>query len=206
MAAQADDGDEVVLHHTPRTRSSVVRWMLEEVGCPYRVRPVNLEAGEQKSPEFLALNPMGKVPVLQHRGVVVTETSAICCYLADAFPQAELAPATDAPERGPYLRWLFFAPGCLEPAMADRSFKRDPGPEGQLGYGTFAAVLAALETALAPGPHILGERFSAVDVVIGSYLRWGRMTGTIPEQPAIAGYLDRLGGRPALQRAMGLDS
>jgi glutathione S-transferase len=192
---------ELVLYYNPMSRARIAHWMLEEVGAPYRMELVSLEKGEHKKPAFLAVNPMGKLPALTHRGVVVTETAAICMYLADAFPAANLAPAANSPERGTYYRWMIFGAGCVDPAMIDRMLER-PKPErtGAIGYGTYEDTLSALEKAISPGPYILGSHFSAADVFIGSQLGFGMMTKTLESRPSFAAYLGRLTERPAYKR------
>jgi glutathione S-transferase len=138
-----------------------------------------------------------------HRGVVVTEAAAICVYLADAFPQAGLAPKLDDPKRGTYLRWIFFATGCFEPAVMDKMFNRPPFERpGAISYGTFETMLATLETALTPGPWILGDRFSAADVFVGSQLHYAVMTKAIEPTPVMQKYVDRVAARPALQKLL----
>jgi glutathione S-transferase len=195
--------DEIVLYHNPRSRGRMVHWMLEELGAPYRIELVRFDRGEHKSPEFLELNPMGKLPTIEHRGVVVTETAAIITYLADAHAAAGLAPTLDDPERGTYLRWLFFTAGCLEPAALDRALDR-PAPErsGALGYGSYEDTLDALETALEPGPWILGDRFSAADVYVGSQIVWGLGFGSIEERDIFTAYAERCEARPAYRRTV----
>lgn len=197
----------LTLYHIVPSRSSIVRWMLEEIGEPYDLHVLDMAKGENRSPGYLAVNPMGKVPALVHDGVVITEVSAICCYLADAFPQAGLAAPIGDKRRGPYLKWLFFGPSCVEPAMMDRAFKRaEEAPRAALGYGDFDTVMDVLAAAVKTGPYLLGEQFTAADVVIGSNLRWGMMFGLIPQQPEFLAYVERLNARPALQRATGLDA
>jgi len=173
--------------------------MLEEVGAPYRFKAVNLEMGDQKKPEFLAVNPMGKVPAIVHRGTVVTECGAICAYLADAFPAAGLAPPLDSPARGTYYRWLFFA-SAVESAVIDRMLARPPGRSGALGYGSYEDAVATLEKAITPGPYTLGARFSAADVYIGSQIGFGMMVKALEPRPAFQEYAQRLQQRPAYQR------
>ncbi|MDB4973926.1 MAG: glutathione S-transferase [Myxococcaceae bacterium] len=193
--------EEIVFYHNPMSRGRIAHWMLEEVGAPYRVELLQFEKGETKTPAFLALNPMGKIPTIVHRGVVVTEAAAICAYLADAFPQAALAPAHDDPARGTYYRWLFFAAGCIEPAMADKLSPRATPPRPQsVGYGSYGDTLNALEKAITPGPFILGERFSAADVYLGSALGYGLMIKGIEPRPSFTSYLARLSERPAYRR------
>jgi glutathione S-transferase len=195
--------DEVVLYYNPQSRAQTIRWMLEEVGAPYRLEQISFDASGQKSPEFLALNPMGKIPTILHRGTVVTESAAIIAYLADAFPEAGLAPAVDSPERGTWYRWLFFGGSCFEPAMTDTMLKRPEVPKMSLGWGDFEDVLKTLKVALAPGPYLLGDKFSAADVYIGACLGWGRMFGApgIGGEPVFDAYIERVQGRPAYQRA-----
>ncbi|MDC7787653.1 glutathione S-transferase family protein [Rhodoplanes sp. TEM] len=197
----------LTLYHIAPSRSSIVRWMLEEIGAPYALHVLSMDKGENRAPDYLAVNPMGKVPALDHDGVVITEVSAICCYLADAFPQAGLAPAIGDPRRGPYLKWLFFGPSCIEPAIIDRAFGRakEP-PRGTLGYGEFDTVMDVVAAAVTPGPYLLGDAFTAADVVVGSQLRWGMMFGLIPQRPEFLPYVERLNARPALQRATALDA
>src|SRR5262249_34140890 len=153
--------------------------------------------GSLRTPDYLAINPMGKVPALRHNRTVVTEAAAICCYLADTFPRARLNVPLDDPRRGPYLKWLFFGPSCFEPSVIEAVYKREPGNRGTLGWGNFELVLEVLENALAKGPYILGEQFSAADIVIGSGLRWGMMTKNVPVRPAFFAYAERLAERPA---------
>jgi glutathione S-transferase len=193
--------DKIVFYTNPMSRGRIVHWLLEELGVPYETKVLNFEKGEQKTPEYLRINPMGKVPAIVHRGVVVTETAAICMYLADAFPAAGLAPALNDPQRGAYLRWFFFGAGCIEPAIIDKMFNRPVVKrKGALGYGSYEDTLQTLETALVPGPFLLGERFSAVDVYVGSQLQWGMMTKAVEPRPALQQYAARCSARPALQR------
>ena len=195
----------LVLYHIIPSRSAIVHWMLEEIGQPYRLEVLDAKNGAHKSPAYLAINPMGKVPALKHGEAVITEAAAICCYLADAFPEAGLAVPIGDPQRGAYLTWLFFGPSCLEPAVFDRMFPRE-APASQLGWGSFEQTFDVLVNALRKGPYLLGERFSTADVVIGSDLYWCTMTGSIPENPVVADYVARLQERPALQRAVRQDS
>ncbi len=199
--------DEIVFYTHPQSRGRIVRWMLEEVGQPYRTEVLGY-GEDMKSPAYLAINPMGKVPAIVHRGVVVTEAAAICSYLADAFPQAGLAPAQDDPLRGSYFRWLFFAAGPVEAAVSAKAFGllAPPDKAGMVGYGSFERMADTLEKAAADAaPWLLGERFSAADVYLGSQVLWGTMFKTLPERPAFAEYAARLRARPAWQRAAALD-
>jgi glutathione S-transferase len=184
----------------------MVHWLLEEIGEPYEVHLLHLRRGENREPAYLAVNPMGKVPALRHGDVVVTESAAICLYLADAFPGAGVTVPVGDPRRGLFLKWLFFGPGVLEPAVTDQAFKRaETPPRGTLGYGDFETTLDVLARALAPGPYLLGGQFTAADVVIGGTLRWGMLFELIPKRTEFVAYVDRLAARPALQRAEARD-
>jgi len=193
--------EEIVFYHNPMSRGRMVHWMLEEVGASYRVELINLEKGEHKRPGYLAVNPMGKLPAISHRGTVITETGAICAYLADAYPAAGLAPAIGHALRGSYLRWMFFGSGCLDSALVDRMLAR-PVPErtAALGYGRYEDVVNVLEQALTPGPYFLREQFSAVDVYVGSQIGWGMMVKSLEPRPAFQAYMGRLAQRPAFKR------
>lgn len=197
---------ELIFYYNPMSRARIAHWMLEEVGAPYSTELVRFDTGEHKRPEFLAINPMGKLPTIKHGSTVVTEAAAICAYLADAFPAANLAPPTTSPERGTYYRWLFFGAGCVEPAAVDRMFNR-PQVErpGALGYGSYTDTMNALEKAITPGPFILGQRFSAADVYIGSQIGWGMMTKAIEPREAFQKYLAAFADRPAFKRARAKD-
>jgi glutathione S-transferase len=193
---------KLMLYHAAPSRSSIVRWMLEEVGEPYDIHLLHLSKSEQRAADYLAINPMGKVPALKHGDVVITEAAAICTYLADAFPQAKLHVPIGDPRRGVYLKWLFFGPGCIEPAMLDRAFPRkEEARRAALGYGDFDTVMNVTANAVAKGPYLMGEQFCAADVVIGSTLRWGMLFKLLPERPEFSAYVGRLSERPALQRA-----
>ena len=198
----------LTLYHASPSRSSIVLWMLEEVGQPYDVHLVSFRKGENLTPEFLAINPMGKVPALRHGDVAVSEVAAICTYLADAFPQAQLNVPIGDPRRGPYLKWLFFGPSAVEPAVTDRAFPRkEPVARSTLGYGDFDLVMDVLAKATGgANPYLLGEQFTAADVVIGSQLRWAMMFNLIPKRPEFVAYVDRLEARPAAQRAREKDA
>lgn len=202
---QATD-DEIVFYTNPMSRGRIARWMLEETGQPYRT--VVLDYGTtMKAADYLAINPMGKVPAITHRGVTVTEGAAVCAYLADAFPEAGLAPALDDPARGTYYRWMFFAAGPVEASVSAKSLGllAPADKAGMVGYGTFEAVVDALETAVSNGPWILGERFSAADVYVGSQIGWGLQFGTLPERDAFKAYAGRLFQREAAIRARAID-
>ena len=195
---------ELVFYTHPMSRGRIVRWMLEEIGADYRTEI--LEYGTtMKAEAYLALNPMGKVPAIRHGDTVVTEAPAICAYLADAFPEAGLAPPVDA--RGAYYRWLFFAAGPIEAATTNGflGFEAPKDKEGMVGYGTLGAVLDTLEHALAGGGYVAGERFSAADVYVGSHVGWGLRLGSIEKRDAFSEYWSRLSGREALRRANEID-
>lgn len=198
-------GPRLKLYHAAPSRSSIVRWMLEEVGEPYEIEVLSLKAGDQAKPAYLAVNPMGKVPALVADGVVITEVSAICCYLADAYPKAGLAPPIGDARRGPYLKWLFYGPSCVEPAMIDKALNRQPAPRNTAGWADYDTVIEVLRQSVDRTPYLLGEQFTAADVVIGSAIRWGMMFKLLPELPEFVAYAARLGARPALQRQIAKD-
>ena len=198
--------EELVLYTHPQSRGRIARWMLEEVGQPYRTEI--LEYGEgMKAPEYLAVNPMGKVPAIRHGRTVVTEAAAICAYLADAFPEARLAPPPGDPLRGPYYRWMFFAAGPLEAAAVNRvmGWEAPEGRERMLGYGSYEVVLNALEGALSQGDYLAGDHFTAADLYVGSHLGWGMLFGTIEKGPACERFWARVSERPAARRASEID-
>ena len=196
--------EDLILYSNPMSRGRIARWMLEEVGAPYRVEM--LAYGEaMKSPAFRAINPMGKVPMIVHSGAVVTECAAICAYLADAFPQAGRAPAPA--DRAAYYRWLFFAAGPLEAAVSNKALGvvLPPERERMVGYGNYALVLDTLETALAERDFIAGDRFTTADVYVGAHLQWGLQFGSIEKRPVFESYAEKLAARPAAMRATALD-
>jgi glutathione S-transferase len=198
--------DELVFYTNPMSRGRIVRWMLEEVGQPYRTELLEWGAGS-KSPEFLAINPMGKVPTIRHGDTVVTEAGAICAYLADAFPQAGLAPPPGSRLRGPYYRWLFFAAGPIEQAVTSKSMGWEAPPERRmmLGFGCMADVLDAVEGALKGREYVAGDSFTAADLYLGAHLGWGMSFGGIEKRPAFEAYVARLQARPAAKRANEID-
>jgi glutathione S-transferase len=198
--------DTITFFHSPNTRSSGVRILLEELAAPYELRAVNMKAGDQRKPAYLAVNPMGKVPAILHRGALVTEQVAIFIYLADLFPQAKLAPALDDPQRGPYLRWLVYYGSCFEPAVVDRAMKREPGQLAMVPYGDYDTMLKTLTDQLAKGPYLLGERISAADVLWGTALTWTTMFKLVPELPVIKDYTGRINARPAVAKVKELDT
>jgi glutathione S-transferase len=196
--------EELVFYTNPMSRGRIVRWMLEEVGQPYRTEVLEY-AASMKAPEYLAINPMGKVPAIKHGSTVVTECAAICAYLADAFPQAGLAPPPA--ERGAYYRWMFYAAGPVESAVTNKSlgFQVPPGREMMAGYGSFATVMDVLEYAVSQTQYIAGANFTAADVYFGSQIGFGLQFGSMEKRPAFEAYWARLAGRPAAIRARQID-
>jgi glutathione S-transferase len=198
--------DELVFYTHPMSRGRIVRWMLEEVGEPYRTEI--LEFGTtMKAPAYLAINPMGKVPAIRHGDTVVTETAAICAYLADAFPKARLAPPAASPLRGPYYRWLFFGAGPLEAAVINTGLGLavPPGKEVMAGYGRLADVLNTLEKVLERRGFLVGDGFTAADLYISAQLGWSMQFGMIEKRPAFEHYCQRLSQRSAARRATEID-
>lgn len=198
--------DELILYTNPMSRGRIARWMLEEVGQPYKTEVLDY-ASTMKAPAYLAINPMGKVPALRHGDAVVTETAAICAYLADAFPQSGLAPPPGHRLRAPYYRWLFFTAGPVEAASSNKALGVVVPPERErmMGYGNIALVLKTLEEAVSRGNYLAGDSFTAADLYVGSHLGFGMMFGTIEKRPAFEQYWQRLSGRPACLRAKELD-
>lgn len=196
--------DELILYTNPMSRGRIARWMLEEVGVPYR-REILTFGGTIKSPDYLRVNPMGKVPTLIHGDKVITECAAICAYMADAFPQAGLAPPQR--ERADYYRWLFFAAGPLEAAVSNRAlgFKVPDDKQVMIGYGRYEDVIDTLDDALSNRTYIAGSSFTAADVYLGSHLMWGMQFGSIEKRPAFEAYVGRIHDRPAHLRATELD-
>jgi glutathione S-transferase len=197
--------DELVLYTHPMSRGRIARWMLEEVGQPYTAEI--LEFANLNSPEYLAINPMGKVPAVRHGDTVVTEAAAICAYLADVFPEAGLAPAPGSRLRGPYYRWLFFGAGPVEAANTNTALKVVVPAERTImvGYGTQERVLHALEDQLNRSEYIAGDRFTAADVYVGSHVGSGMTFGVIDKRPAFERYWSLVGSRPAARRAREVD-
>jgi len=196
--------DDLVFYTNPQSRGRIARWMLEETGADYRTETVDY-ATTMKGADYLAINPMGKVPAIVHKGKVVTEGAAICAYLADAFPDAGLAPRPE--ERADYYRWLFFAAGPVEQAVTNNHAKFDPSPDQarMFGYGTYAATVDVLEKAVSAHSYIAGERFTAADVYVGSAVGWGVLFGTLPKRDAFVDYFARLSSREAYGRAAAKD-
>jgi glutathione S-transferase len=198
--------DELTFYTHPMSRGRIVRWMLEEIGRPYRTELLDYGT-TMKAPAYLAINPMGKVPAIRHRDTVVTEAAAICAYLADAFPDAHLAPLPNDRLRGPYYRWLFFVAGPLEAAAANKimGFAVPEERERMMGYGRFEHVMNALEAAVSRGEYLVGDSFTAADVYVGSHIDFGMQFGTLEKRPAFERYRQRLSARPAALRAKEID-
>ncbi len=189
---------QLTFFHSPNTRSSGALTLLEELGADYQLQVLNMKAGEQRQAAYLAINPMGKVPAVLHGDALITEQVAVFLYLADLYPKARLAPAISDPLRGPYLRWMTFYGSCFEPAVVDRSMKREPAAPSTSPYGDFDTMFKTLTDQLANGPYLLGDRFSAVDVLWGTALTWTTMFGLVPETPVTRAYMDRINARPSV--------
>ncbi len=196
----------ITVFHAPQTRSSGTIALLEELRAPYRIHAVNLKAGEQRQPAFLAINPMGKVPAIRHGEALVTEQVAIGIYLADLFPQAGITPAIGDPLRGPYLRWYVFYAACFEPAMVDRALKREPGPLAMMPYGDADTTVKSVVEQLSRGPWLLGERFTAADVLWGTALTWMTGFGLVEAVPPVKAYVERWKARPSVARVAAIDA
>lgn len=196
--------DKLVFYTNPRSRGQIARWMLEEIGAPYRTEVIEF-GPSMKCDDYRAINPMGKVPAIVHNGTVVTEVAAICAYLADAFPEAGLAPPPA--ERGDYYRWLFFTAGPVEAAVTNKALSVDVprDKQGMVGYGSLDLVVQTLADAVSKHPFIAGDRFSAADVYVGSHINWGMQFGTLPKRPEFTRYWAGLGEREAYQRAAARD-
>lgn len=197
---------DLVLYHHPRSRSVGTRVLLEALGVDYRVQPLDFAKGETRTAEFLAINPLGKLPTIVHDGTVVTEQVAITIYLADRFPAAGLAPAFDDPKRGAYLRWLAYYGSSFEPALVDHAFKREPLPPAQSVYGDYDTVINTLVDQLGRGDYLLGDTPTAADLLWGIALKWTTDFGIVPRHPAIMAYVDRVQALPAAARARALDA
>jgi glutathione S-transferase len=194
------------LYHSPNSRSSGVLTLLKELDAPFELQVVNMKAAEQRQAAYLAINPMGKVPAIKHGQAIITEQVAIYLYLADLFPEAGLAPALSDPLRGPYLRWLVFYAASFEPAIVDRALKRETTPTTMCPYGDYDTMLKTLVEQLAKGPYMLGERFSAADVLWGTALTWTSTWKLVPEQPEISAYLQRWSTRPAVAKVKAIEA
>ncbi len=198
--------DRITFYYSPQTRARSVMVLLDELSAPHDLHVLNMKAGEQRQPEFLGINPLGKVPAIRHGDAVITEQVAIHIYLGDLFPEAGLTPAIDDPLRGPYLRWLVHYAACFEPAVVDKFMKREPAPESQSPYGTYDQVVDLLRAQLAKGPYMLGDRFTVADVLWGTALYWTLQFGIVPDYPEFEDYAARMSERPAFKRAMERDA
>ncbi len=196
----------VTLFHAPNTRSVGARILLEELDADHDVHVLNMKSNEQRGARYMGVNPMGKVPAVQHGEALVTEQPAIFIYLADLYADRGLAPALDDPLRGPYLRWMVFYGSCFEPAIVDRALKRDPAPLSTSPYGDYDLMLGTLCQQLAQGPYLLGERFTAADVLWGTGLAWTTRFQLVPLLPEIKAYVDRVSARPAVARVREKDA
>jgi glutathione S-transferase len=196
----------ITFFHAPQTRSGATRALFEELGVEYDMHVLSLKAGDTRKPDYVAVNPMGKVPAIRHGDALITEQPAVMMYLADLYPETKLAPPIGDPLRGPYLRWMVFYGSCFEPAVIDKSMQRDPAPPATSPYGDFETMLGTLTDQLDRGPYLLGETFSAADVLYGSALDWMTQFKLVPELPAIRAYIKRVTSRPALQRAAAADA
>lgn len=196
--------DTIIFYTNPMSRSQIIRWMLEEVKAPYDQKLIQY-GEEMKSPSYLSINPMGKVPAIQHKGEVVTECAAICAYLADAFPEAGMAPPLD--QRASYYRWLFFAAGPLESAVLNKNLGFNVTEEQQrtAGYGNFDLTIDTLAKAVTEKPFIAGDSFTAADVYVGSHIGWGIHFNTLPEREEFTEYFNKLKDRPAYIKAKQID-
>lgn len=200
------DDRKLIFFHSPNTRSAGVAILLEELGAPHELHVLNMKAGEQREAAYLKINPMGKVPAILHGDALVTEQVALFIYLADLFPEAGLAPALNDPLRGPYLRWLAYYGSCFEPAVVDRALKRDPAPPSMCPYGDFDTMLRTLVAQLKKGPYLLGDRFSAADMLWVTSLTWITAFKLVPELPEIMEYIGRLNGRPSIVKVTARDA
>jgi len=196
----------ITLFHSPNTRSTGALILLEELGAEYQLHVLNLKTGEQRQPDYLAINPMGKVPAVKHGEAVITEQVAVFLYLADLYPEAGLAPKIGDPLRGPYLRWMAFYGSCFEPAVVDRSLKHEPAPQSTSPYGDFDTMLKTLTDQLGKGDYLLGDKFTAADVLWGTALTWTTRFQLVPLLPVIQAYIDRINARPSVARVSEKDA
>ncbi|MEO6926664.1 MAG: glutathione S-transferase C-terminal domain-containing protein [Rhodanobacter sp.] len=196
----------VTFFHAPQTRSGATRALIEELGVDVDMHVLNLKTGDTRKPAYVAINPMGKVPAIRHGDALITEQPAVMMYLADLYLEAKLAPPLGDRLRGPYLRWMVFYGSCFEPAVVDKSMKREPAPASSSPYGDFDTMLGTLTDQLDRGEYLLGETFSAADVLYGTALNWMTQFKLVPELPVIRAYIERVTSRPAMQRAAAADA
>jgi glutathione S-transferase len=199
------DHPRITLYYSPQSRATGARILLEELGAPYDLHVLNMKAGEQRQPAYLAVNPLGKVPAIRHGEALVTEQVAIYIYLADLFPRAGLTPALDDIRRGPYLRWIAYYGSSFEPALIDSFMNREPAPVTQSPYSDYDSMLGALEAQLSKGPYLLGERMTAADILWGVAFSWTMMFGLVPKKDVFVRYAERITQRPAFQRISAAD-
>jgi glutathione S-transferase len=197
---------QITLFYSPQTRATGARVLLEELKVPYDLHVLNMKTGEQRQHAYLAINPLGKVPAVRVGDTMVTEQGAIYLYLADLYPEAGLAPALTDPDRGAYLRWLFIYGSCFEPAVVDRFMKREPGSMNETPYASYDSLIDMLEETLKTGPYLLGERFTAADLLWGIALRWTTMFGLVEARPVFQAYMDRIGDRASIQKVSAEDA
>lgn len=197
--------NSVVLYYNPHSRATGVRVLLEELGVPYELRVLDFRKNEQRSPSYLAVNPMGKIPAVTVDGELVTEQAAIYTYLAECFPEKKLAPMPGEKGRGEFLRWMAFYGSCFEPALVDRALKREPGKPSMMPYGDYATTIKTLADHLEKHPYMLGDRFSALDTLWGKGLEWTMGFGIVEKHPAFTAYVERLQARPSFQKSMTKD-
>ena len=197
---------QITLFYSPQTRATGARVLLEELKVPYHLHVLNMKAGEQRQPAYLAINPLGKVPAVRVGDTLVTEQGAIYLYLADLFAEAGLAPALTDPDRGAYLRWLFIYGSCFEPAVVDRFMKREPGSMNETPYASYESLIDMLEETLKTGPYLLGERFTAADLLWGIALNWTTMFGLVEARPAFQAYMDRINSRASIRKVSAEDA
>lgn len=195
----------ITFYYAPATRATGTLVLLEELGAPYDLHVLNMKLGEQRKPDYQAINPMGKVPAIRHGEVLVTEQAAIYLHLADLFAEKGLAPAIGDPQRGAYLRWMVFYGSCFEPAVVDRYLKRPAASQNETPYSSYEDVLDVLEKALLPGPYLLGERLTAADLLWGGALHWTTMFGIVPDRPVFRAYIDRITSRDVYRRVTARD-
>lgn len=196
----------ITLFYSPQTRATGARVLLEELKVPYELHVLNMKAGEQRQPAYLAINPLGKVPAVRVGDTLVTEQGAIYLYLADLFPEAGLAPGLTDPDRGAYVRWLFIYGSCFEPAVVDRYMKREPGSMNETPYASYDSLIDLLEETLKKGPYLLGERFTAADLLWGIALHWTTMFGLVEARPAFQAYMERINNRASIQKVSAEDA
>ncbi|WP_137158048.1 glutathione S-transferase family protein [Rhizobium sp. FKL33] len=196
----------ITLFYSPQTRATGARALLEELKVPYHLHVLNMKVGEQRQPTYLAVNPLGKVPAVRVGNALVTEQGAVYLYLADMFPEAGLAPGLADPDRGAYLRWLFIYGNCFEPAVIDRYLRREPASLNDTPYASYPSLIDMLEEALKAGPYLLGDRFTAADLLWGGALRWTTMFGLVEARPAFQAYIGRINDRASIQKVLAEDA